>query len=217
MGLRERLKALGLTEEQITSIVSAHEAEIKDQFVPLARFNEVNGKVKDQAATIKERDTQLATLGADKTTSDELKAQIKKLEDDNKVKATEYENNLKASRVDAAIKLALTGKVHDADLVSSILDKTKLELNEDGSIKAGFDEQFKEIKTSKPFLFVTEPAKPAPGWTPKGTKPVDGKDPGTEPPDPSVEMAHNIALAQTTGNATQQAANAHYFGKGDGK
>ena len=54
-----------------------------------------------------------------------------------------------------AIITALGTSVHDAGLVSGLLDRSKLVLTEDGKI-AGLDEQIKSIKENKPFLFNEE-------------------------------------------------------------
>lgn len=53
-----------------------------------------------------------------------------------------------------ALKLALKGKVHDAELVIDLIDKAKIELSDDGIISKGLDEQIKELQKSKSFLFV---------------------------------------------------------------
>lgn len=68
----------------------------------------------------------------------------------------QHEAELAETRLTSAVKLALTGKVQDLDIVSSLLDKAKIELDEQGNVKGGLDEQLTTLKESKSFLFVPE-------------------------------------------------------------
>jgi hypothetical protein len=49
----------------------------------------------------------------------------------------------------------VAGKVHDEDLVSGLVDKTKLIIGDDGKI-VGLDEQIASLKENKAFLFKSE-------------------------------------------------------------
>ena len=51
-----------------------------------------------------------------------------------------------------AIRSGLGNSVQDADLVAGLLDRTKLILAEDGKV-TGLDEQIKDLRETKPFLF----------------------------------------------------------------
>lgn len=65
-----------------------------------------------------------------------------------------FEAKLQEVQLVHALKLALKGKVHDAELVIDLIDKAKIELSDDGIISKGLDEQIKELQKSKSFLFV---------------------------------------------------------------
>lgn len=65
-----------------------------------------------------------------------------------------FEAKLQEVQLVHALKLALAGKVHDAELVIDLIDKAKIELSDDGIISKGLDEQIKELQKSKSFLFV---------------------------------------------------------------
>ncbi|MGI6302244.1 MAG: phage scaffolding protein [Verrucomicrobiota bacterium] len=71
------------------------------------------------------------------------------------VSAVEGEEGSACEALTNAIKLAIAGKVHDEGLVTSLFDKSKLILSEDGKI-AGLDEQLKNLNDTKKFLFKEE-------------------------------------------------------------
>ncbi|MEK3722302.1 phage scaffolding protein [Paenibacillus sp. FSL H8-0034] len=167
---KEQFIALGLTEEQATKAATASVEELKG-FVPKARFDEVNTAKKTADDTLKERDKQLDELQKSTGDAAALKEQITKLQGDNKTAKEKYDSDLKELRLGTAVKLALSGKVHDPDIVANLLDKTKIELDDNGAVKGGLDDQIKALQTSKAFLFVPED-KGKPGF--KGAAPPEG-------------------------------------------
>lgn len=138
-------------------------------YVPVTKFNEAN----DAKKTLEtERDNYKSELEKLKNSSDDvsgLKKQIEDLEATITTNKTNYENELNTTRLNSAVKLALSGKVHDTDIVSGLIDKTKLTLDENLNVKMGLDEQLKELQTNKPFLFLSSD---------------DGKDGGVEGTNP---------------------------------
>ncbi|MFS8534850.1 MAG: phage scaffolding protein [Limnochordales bacterium] len=174
--LKDLLKAQGLTEAQINAIVEGVENHYKG-WVPKARFDEVNEARKAAEAALQERDRQLAELKKAAGDSEALKKQIEELQEANKKATQEYEAKLNELRIATAVKLAVAGDAHDPDIVLHLLDRSKIVLNEDGSIKAGLDEQLKTLRETKPFLFKQQEGS---GLQIKGAKPADGseKNPG---------------------------------------
>ena len=81
-----------------------------------------------------------------------MKRQIEELQSANKLKDEEYQKQIKDLQITNAIKLALSGKVHDEDIVSRLIKKDELVLSEDGKV-IGLDEQISSLKESKSFLF----------------------------------------------------------------
>ncbi|GKU79867.1 phage scaffolding protein [Paenibacillus sp. L3-i20] len=167
--LKELLKAQGLTDTQITAIVGGVETNYKG-WVPEHRFKEINDAKKAADESIKDRDKQLEDLKKSAGDNATLKDQIDKLQGENKIAQEKYDADLKELQTNTALKMALSGKVHDVDLVSGLIDKTKIELDEAGNVKSGFDDQFKALQTSKAFLFVPED-KGGNQFQFKGTKP----------------------------------------------
>lgn len=166
---KEQLIALGLTEEQADKVVAGF-----GTMVPKTRLDEKINEVKDLKTQLTDRDTQLEELK--KIDAEGLQAKITELQKANDDSKTAHEQQLKDVQMASALKLALTGKVHDADLVSGLVDKTKIELNEDGTIKGGLDEQVKSLQEAKSFLFVpeTKPSGIKPGGDPGGGNPGAG-------------------------------------------
>lgn len=151
---KEQFTALGLTEEQATKAAEASQEELKG-FIPKTRFDEVNEANKQLKITAKEHETQLETLKKSAGDNETLKAQIATLQADNTAKEQKYQADLKDLTLNNAIKLAITGKVHDETLAAGLFDKTKLILGDDGKV-TGLDEQLKGLQESKAFLFKQE-------------------------------------------------------------
>ncbi|WP_138751861.1 phage scaffolding protein [Paenibacillus sinopodophylli] len=150
---KEQFIALGLTEDLAEKAAAASGDELKG-FVPKARFDEVNTSKKTAEDTLKERDKQLDELSKTAGASEELKAQITKLQGENTAAKEQYESDLKELTLTNAIKSALTGKVHDEALATGLFDRSKLVI--DGDKVVGLDEQLKGLQESKAFLFKTE-------------------------------------------------------------
>lgn len=204
--LKELLKGMQLSEEQIKQITEGVEGNYRG-YVPEHRFKEVNDAKKSLESTLKERDQQLTDLKKSAEGNETLQTKIKELEDANKQTADKYQTELKELRTNTALKLALSGKVHDPDLVAGLLDKTKIELDESGSVKTGFDDQIKALQESKAFLFV--PEKQETGFQFRGMHPADGAggSGGGQQPNLGKQLAEQN---KQSGEAMQQ-AQANYF------
>jgi hypothetical protein len=148
---KQQFLDLGLSEEQATKAEEASQEELKG-FVPKSKFDEVNESNKQLKTTAKEHETQLETLKKSAGDNAELQKQIETLQADNSKKDQEYQAQIKDMQIGNAIKLAVTDKAHDADLVTGLIDKSKLILGDDGKV-TGLDEQLKNLQESKAFLF----------------------------------------------------------------
>lgn len=170
---KEQFIALGLSEDLAEKAAAASQDELKS-FIPKARFDEVNTAKKKAEDDLKDRDKQLEDLKKSAGDSAALQEQITKLQSENKAAAEKYEAEAKELKLSTAIKLALNGEVHDPDIVASLLDKTKIELDDNGAIKGGLDDQIKGLRESKAFLFAEKTTTQQP--TMKGATPHDGKE-----------------------------------------
>lgn len=152
MNQEELFAELGIAADKKEAAKKALTAFLDGAYVPKSRFNEVNEEKKTLTATVADRDKQLETLKKSTGDLDALKNQIKSLQDANKKAQEEADAKMKELRINDAIKLAIVDKAQDVDIVSSLFDKTKLILGDDGKI-TGLDEQLKELQKNKAFLF----------------------------------------------------------------
>ncbi|WP_036120805.1 phage scaffolding protein [Lysinibacillus sphaericus] len=177
---KEDLIAMGLSEEHADAVVGKY-----GTMIPKERFDEVNKAKKTLEDQVKNHDTQLKDLQEKAKGNEELQKTITELQQANETAKTEYEQQLKDERMSAALKLSLHSKVHDVDLVAGLIDKTTIELSEDGKVTKGLDEQLKSLQESKSFLFVPEKQQPTfRGWNPAG-----GADSGTDTSDVGSNFA----------------------------
>lgn len=81
-----------------------------------------------------------------------------------------HEQELADLRRDTALRMALSGLVHDPADVMRLLDNTEIEVGEDGSLKTDLAPLLRPIQESKPYLF----QKPKPADQPplKGANPA---------------------------------------------
>lgn len=137
--------------------VEALNKEIAIEFpknaVPKETYNTLAETKVKLEKDIADRDIQLEDLK--KVDAAGLQAEITRLQGENKTAKETYDAELKNLQLTNAIKLALTGKVHDESIVTGLVDKTKLIVGEDGKI-VGLDEQLNSLKEGKAFLFKTE-------------------------------------------------------------
>ena len=134
--------------------VEALNKEIAIEFpknaVPKEQYNTLAETKTKLENDIKDRDKQLEDLK--KVDAAGLQAEIEKLQGENKTAKEKYEAELKDITLTNAVKLSIAGKVHDESIVTSLVDKSKLIIGDDGKI-VGLDEQIASLKEGKAFLF----------------------------------------------------------------
>ncbi len=150
--IKELLKDVGIEDEKLNELISNINKEIPKYFIPKSKYNEVAEAKKQLEEEINVRNTQLEELKKSAGENENLKRQIEELQSANKQKDEEYQKQIKDLQITNAIKLALSGKVHDEDIVSRLIKKDELVLSEDGKV-IGLDEQISSLKESKSFLF----------------------------------------------------------------
>lgn len=189
---REFLEGMGLEKEAIDKIMAEHGKTVESH---KTKANNLQDSLDDLNNQLKQRDKDLKELKKKAEGSEELQQQLTDLQSKYDTDKAEYEKRLKATQLSSAVKLALAGKVHDADLVASLIDTETIELDQDGNIAKGLDEQIKTLQESKSFLFVPE-GSPAPNV--KGAKPVEGDPGGTPPASVGASFAKRLNESKTT-------------------
>lgn len=191
--LKELLKNAGIEESKIDGIIADFNKEVPKHLIPKDKFNELTNTKNQLEKDIQARDSQLEELKKTAGLSDELKAQIQTLQDENKTAKEKYEAELKQLTLTNAIKLALNGKVHDEALAAGLIDKEKLVIDGDNII--GLDEQIKNLQESKAFLFKQEDTQQQ-GFQGK----IGGDGKGTPPEGKPVSLMDAISSHFSTQN-----------------
>lgn len=179
---KEDFIKLGLDEEIAKKCETASAEELKE-FIPKARFDEVNNEKKKLELDVRDRDSQLEALKNSTGDVEAMKKQIETLQADNKKKDDEHKAEIKKLKIDNAIETALmTAKAKNNVAVKALLkDIDKAELLEDGTIK-GLSEQIANLQKSDSYLFETQSDKKQM----KGAKPGES---GNDNPDNKVDTS----------------------------
>lgn len=148
---KEELMALGLTEEQAAKVLEGYKG-----YVPKTRFDEVNEAKKKAEAIVAERDKQLEALKKASGDAEALKAEIAKLQDENKAVADRYKADLKALLVNSIVERDLfkAGAKNIKAAKALIVDLDKAEL--DGENVKGLADQIKKLQEDEGSKFLFE-------------------------------------------------------------
>jgi len=154
--LKTLLKAASLDDTAIEKIISDAGKELPKHFIPKDKYNEAVEARKQAERTVTERDQQLEDLKKSSGDAEALNAQITKLQEENNTAKAKYEAQLKDMQINAAIEKALQiAKAKHPDLLLGKIDKEKIELLADGTVK-GLDDQIKPLQESYKELFEPE-------------------------------------------------------------
>lgn len=148
---KEEFEALGLSTELAAKAEKASEEELKG-YVAKSQYDEAVTAKGTLEKDLKARDKQLDDLKKASGDSEALQQQIADLQAANKAAKEKYDAEMQDLRLASAVKVAVAGSAHDADIVADLIDKSKLLLSDDGKV-TGLDEQVKALKESKAFLF----------------------------------------------------------------
>jgi len=198
---REFLKSLGITDDsQIDKILDENGRDIGKEKRGTEAANTARTELEAQLA---KRDESIKELQKAAGGNESLTKQIAELQEAAKTAKADYDTKIKR----AAVKADIGDAVHDIDMYIGLLDLAKVELDENGGIKAGLKEQREAVDKAKPFLLKPKPDGQPPGQPgqpgtppptgPQGYKPVDGNQP------PATGTAIQQALAAATAAANQ--------------
>ncbi len=166
---KEELIKLGLDEETAKKVEAASTEELKG-YVEKTKYSELETIKKQLEESNKTVNKQLEDLKKNTGDAEALKAEIQKIQDENKNKETEYTNNIKKLKVDNAVELALIGaKAKNTKAVKALLNLENLEIGEDGKVK-GLEDQIKNLTKDEGTAFLFEAESKT--ETPKGTDPA---------------------------------------------
>lgn len=165
---RKFLEDLGLTKEQIDSVMDENGKDIEAE---KEKATSTTAELEDAKKQLKEANSTITDLKKSNANNEALQAKVKEYEDTIKTQKADYEAKVRNLTLDSAIEKALSnaGAKH-IDLLSTKIDREKLKIETDGKV-TGLDEQISAYKESYKDLF-----------TPK----IEGRDPnnngGGKPP-----------------------------------
>ncbi len=190
---REFLTSLGLGDDAIDKIMAEHGKDINSL---KEKITSLEGEIGTNKQTISERDKQLDELKKSAGDSEKLQKQIEKLQEENKQAAEKHAADMKAVKLDNAVKLALTNaKVKDIDMLRVKLNLDGAEM--DGDVVKGLDEQITKLKESHPYMFDGDTKS-----TVTGTEP--GKGGGTPATKPYSQMTYTEKCAYLASGGTPE-------------
>ena len=155
---KEDFLKLCVDEELAKKLETASQEELKN-FIPKARFDEVNTAKNTAEALVKERDGQLETLRNSTGNVDSLKKQIEDLQKDNKAKDEAHAAEIKKLQRETADNELLTAaKAKNNKAVIALLDAIEDTVDIDG-YRTKRSEQLEAIKKSDAYLFEAKESK----------------------------------------------------------
>lgn len=150
---REELKELGLNDDQIAAVMTSYGKEVNPLKEQVDSLTSERDNLKQQ---VSDRDGQLDDLRKNAGKNEELEATIKQLQEDNKVAAAKYQNDLAAKEKGFKIEGALRdAKAKNVKAVLSLIDTEKVSVQKDGTLD-GLTDQIEAVKKSDSYLFDTE-------------------------------------------------------------
>lgn len=152
---RTELEAMGLTKEQVNSIMKINGDDIENTKASSAS-DIATLKAENTALTaqVKERDTQIDGLKKSAGDNAELQKQIETLQAENKAKDETHAKELTQLRIDAAVEKALTdGGAKNVKAVKALLDLSDAKLSDDGTVK-GLAEQIQKLQAGEDSKFL---------------------------------------------------------------
>lgn len=159
---KEALKALGLSDEQVTAIVE----DYGKNYVAKSQFNNKNDELKQAKGEVETLKSEIDGLKKSNKDNAELVAQIDKLKADAKAREEEYNGKVKQMQIDSIVERALlSSKAKNSKSVRALLNLENAEI--DGDTIKGLDDQIKALQKSDGYLFDTVKTGTEPG-TPEG-------------------------------------------------
>jgi uncharacterized phage infection (PIP) family protein YhgE len=170
--MKDLLEKLANGETTVDDVLKAIDEADKDK-VPRTRLNDKIDEIKELQGQLSDRDKQLKDLSKKADGNEDLQAQIKQLQEDNKKVKDDYEQKLTEKTFDFSLEKALANaKAKNPKAVKALLNKETIKL--DGDKLLGLEEQLKSLQESDGYLFGEE--------QPAGLKGRQAHPPGQKPP-----------------------------------
>lgn len=181
---RKQLEDLGLSKEQVDSIMKINGDDIENaKSASAAEIKNLETEVSGLKTQVSDRDKQLETLKASAGDNEALTKQIADLQAENTKAKETHESEMTQLKVDFAVEKALTGaNAKNIKAVKALLNLTDAKLDKDGNVK-GLSEQIEKLTTGEDTKFLFDaPQQKQQQQTFKGFQPGASaqQKPGTE-------------------------------------
>ena len=180
---RKELEDLGLSKEQVDSIIKINGADIENAKTASAtEIKNLQTEVSGLNKQVKDRDTQLETLKASTGDAEAMKTQIADLQKANTDTVTTHESEMTQLKVNFAVEKALNGaNAKNTKAVMALLDLDDAKLDKEGNVK-GLSEQIEKLTADEGTKFLFDAQQQQKQQTFKGFQPGASSErkPGTE-------------------------------------
>ena len=156
---RKQLEDLGLSKEQVDSIMKINGDDIENaKSASAAEIKNLETEVSGLKTQVSDRDEQLEDLKASAGNNEALTKQIADLQAENTKAKETHESEITQLKLDFAFEKALTGaKAKNAKAVKALLDLSDAKLDKEGNVK-GLQEQIDKLTTAEDTKFLFEAA-----------------------------------------------------------
>ena len=147
---RETLKDMGLNAEQVDKIMELNGVDIEKA---KGKANELATENTELKAQLKKRDDDLVEWRKSVKDNETLSADFKALQEKYKNDRADLEKQVAQVKLTSALDMGVSGaKVRNAKALKGLLDLDAIKLDDAGKL-TGLDDQLKAIKKSDPYLF----------------------------------------------------------------
>lgn len=157
---RKQLEDLGLTKEQVDSVMKINGDDIENaKGTAATEIKNLQTEVDGLKTQVGDRDKQLETLKASAGDNADLKKQIEDLQTENATAKANHESELNQLKIDFAVEKALTSaKAKNIKAVKALLELDDAKLDKDGNVK-GLAEQIEKLTSGDDTKFLFEAQK----------------------------------------------------------
>lgn len=152
---RKQLEDLGLSKEQVDSIMKINGEDIENaKSVSATEIKNLQTEIAGLNTQVKDRDAQLETLKASTGDAEAMKQQIATLQAENATAKQTHETEMNQLKIDFAVEKALTGaSAKNVKAVKALLDLEDAKLDKDGNVK-GLQEQIDKLTAGEDTKFL---------------------------------------------------------------
>jgi len=174
---RTELEAMGLTKEQVDSIMKINGDDIENaKSASAAEIKNLHTEISGLNTQVSDRDKQLETLKSTAGDNEALTQQIADLQAANAKAKETHESEMNQLKIDFAVEKALTAaNAKNVKAVRALLDLEGAKLDREGNVK-GLQDQIDKLATAEDTKFLFD----APAQNTQGT--FQGYQPGVAAP-----------------------------------